>query len=356
MPGLPSDHCCLIMFNDQIEPKWVDVFEAVIALCKVDHKQSVVILSESQSRHLNIALTELALAKIGVNYFHIKVPSPLNAGPAILRSSGSSVALDNQAAAVKALCEVDFIVDLTVEGLMHSKQTTTILKSGARILTISNEHPEALERMWPDPMLKERVREAAALCKKASSMQVSSAAGTDLSVNLKDTPVVGVWGWTDRPGTLAHWPGGIVVCFPGAGTINGRLVLQPGDINLTFKRYLESEVVLTIENDYAVKIEGKGTDYLLMKNYLESFGDRECYAVSHVGWGLNPAARYEALTMYDQRDTNGTELRALAGNFLFSTGANEFAGRFTDGHFDLPMLGCTIELDGKVVVNDGTLV
>ena len=27
--------------------------------------------------------------------------------------------------------------------------------------------------------------------------------------------------------------------------------------------------------------------------------------------------------MYDQRDTNGTELRAVAGNFLFSTGAND---------------------------------
>ncbi len=59
---------------------------------------------------------------------------------------------------------------------------------------------------------------------------------------------------------------------------------------------------------------------------------------------MNPAARYEALTMYDQRDTNGTELRAVAGNFLFSTGANEFAGRYTSGHFDLPMMGTTIEL------------
>jgi hypothetical protein len=29
--------------------------------------------------------------------------------------------------------------------------------------------------------------------------------------------------------------------------------------------------------------------------------------------------------MYDQRDTNGTEIRAVSGNFLFSTGANEFA-------------------------------
>ena len=61
--------------------------------------------------------------------------------------------------------------------------------------------------------------------------------------------------------------------------------------------------------------------------------------------GMNLKARYEALSMYDQRDTNGTELRALAGNFLFSTGANEFAGRTTAGHFDIPILNTTITLD-----------
>lgn len=60
--------------------------------------------------------------------------------------------------------------------------------------------------------------------------------------------------------------------------------------------------------------------------------------------------------MYGQRDFNGTGLRAFAGNFLFSTGANEFAGRFTKGHFDLPLRGCTITLDETPVVIEGRLV
>ena len=41
--------------------------------------------------------------------------------------------------------------------------------------------------------------------------------------------------------------------------------------------------------------------------------------------------------------------------FLWSTGANQDAGRFTQGHFDLPMRNCTIALDGRVVVKDGVL-
>ncbi len=43
------------------------------------------------------------------------------------------------------------------------------------------------------------------------------------------------------------------------------------------------------------------------------------------------------------------------GNFLFSTGANEFAGRYTAGHFDLPVMRTTITLDNTVVVKDGVL-
>ncbi|MGL4574040.1 MAG: peptidase M29, partial [Burkholderiaceae bacterium] len=48
--------------------------------------------------------------------------------------------------------------------------------------------------------------------------------------------------------------------------------------------------------------------------------------------------------------------RAIAGNFLYSTGANEVAGRFTEGHFDLPMRRCTIMLDDTVVVKEGASV
>ncbi len=61
------------------------------------------------------------------------------------------------------------------------------------------------------------------------------------------------------------------------------------------------------------------------------------------------------MALLDKRDFNGTELRAFAGNFLYSTGANETAGRHTLGHFDLPLRGCTVALDAQVVVRDGQL-
>src|SRR5204862_7866606 len=192
-------------------------------------------------------------------------------------------------------------------------ETPAILKGGARILVISNEHPEALERMAPDSALEPRVRAAAKLLRGSKRMTVLSPGGSNLDVDMAGAPTVGIWGWTEKPGTLAHWPGGLVVSFPKAGAVNGTLVLDRGDVNLTFKRYLQSTIRLTLEDDYVTRIEGDGADAEMMRGYFAAWGDREAYAVSHVGFGMNPKARYEALAMYDQRDTNGTEIRAVAG-------------------------------------------
>jgi 2,5-dihydroxypyridine 5,6-dioxygenase len=113
---------------------------------------------------------------------------------------------------------------------------------------------------------------------------------------------------------------------------------------------------LRIASDYITAIEGDGLDAELMRSYIAAWGERDAYAVSHIGWGMNPAARWEALAFYDKEDTNGTELRAFAGNFLYSTGANEIAGRHALGHFDLPMRNCTVALDGETIVEAGRLL
>jgi 2,5-dihydroxypyridine 5,6-dioxygenase len=343
------------MLADRIEGKWIDAFCEVFERCAVKRGETAAILSETQSRQLNVQIAELALLRLGARPFHIVVTTPRNTHPVPVRSTGASEAIGKLAPVVAALGQAGFVVDCTIEGLMHAPETPAILKAGARILVISNEHPEALERLAPDSAVETRVRAATKLMRAAKRMAVTSAAGTKLDIDLVGATTVGVWGWTDRPGTLAHWPGGLVVSFPKGGTVNGTLVLDRGDINLTFKRYLEAPVRLTLQADYVTRIEGDGIDAEMMRSYLAAWGDKEAYAVSHVGFGMNPKARYEALAMYDRRDTNGTELRAVAGNFLFSTGANEFAGRYTAGHFDIPVMRTTITLDGTDVVRAGML-
>jgi 2,5-dihydroxypyridine 5,6-dioxygenase len=343
------------MITDRIEGKWIDLFADVFARCKVGPGDACAILSETQSRPLNVQLAELGLLKLKARPFHVVVPTPAQTAPVPIRSTGASVALQGLGPAIAALSASTFVADCTVEGLMHAAELPAILKGGARVLYISNEHPEALERLAPSPADEQKVRAGMRLLRGAKAMQVTSAAGTDLSIRVEGAQVGGVWGYTEKPGTLSHWPGGLCLAFPKAGSVNGTLVMAPGDLNLTFKRYLESTIHLKIENDYVTAIDGTGLDAELMREYFAAWGDKEAYAVSHIGWGMNRAARWEAMSMYDKRDCNGTEQRAFAGNFLYSTGANEAAGRHTLGHYDLPLRRCTVTLDGNAIVTEGVL-
>jgi len=343
------------VLQERIEERWVDAFARVFSLCEVRAGDPVALLSESQSRAVNVELAELALLRLRARPFRLVVPTPPQSAPVPVRSTGASNALQNLEPVVGALANSTLVVDCTVEGLLHAPELPAILKGGSRVLMVSNEHPEVLERLLPNPALEPKVRQAMRQLKQASTMRVTSPAGTDLTVTVAGALVGGGWGYTAKPGTVSHWPGGLCLCFPRSGAVNGRLVLAPGDLNLTFKRYLETPIDLHIKADYITRIEGDGLDAELMRAYFEAWQDRDAYAVSHVGWGMNPAARWESLVLYDKADVNGTEQRAFAGNFLYSTGANETAGRHTLGHFDLPMRGCTVTLDGAAVVENGRL-
>jgi 2,5-dihydroxypyridine 5,6-dioxygenase len=352
------------MLVERIEHKWLSAFGRTFDLCQVRAGEVAVVLCETQSRRVNVDLARLALEQLGAKVFEINLTSPAASGPAPVRSTGASNAIDQLAAVVASLARADFIVDCTVEGLLHAPELPDILRGvdgkRPRLLMISNEHPEILERTVPDRALESAVRAAMSKLKSSRQMTVSSEAGTDLRVSLDGASVGGVWGYCSKPGMVSHWPGGLALAFPAAASVEGRLVLAPGDVNLTFKCYLRDRICLTLENDSVVAIEGQGVDVDMMRQYWQSWADAEghraCYAVSHVGFGLNPAARWDALTFYDKRDCNGTELRAFAGNFLYSTGANEVAGRHTLGHFDLPMRGCSVMLDGQLVVQRGALI
>jgi len=342
--------------DPRLDPKWVDSFAEAFRLCGVQPGEACAILSETQSRPALVQLSELALARLGARWYHLVLPTPSQTAPVPVRSTGASDAIGRLEPVVAALAGSGFVADCTVEGLQHAVELPQILKGGARVLAISNEHPEILERCLPRAEDEAPVREAMRRLKGAAAMHVRSAAGTDLRIGLAGARIGGVWGFSSRPGSLTHWPGGLVLAFPAAGSVNGTLVLDRGDVNLTFKRYLADPVALRIEDDHVREIRGDSVDAELMRGYFAAWGDEAAYAVSHVGWGLNRRARWDAMTFYDKADFNGTELRAFAGNFLYSTGANEVAGRHTLGHFDLPLRGCTVTIDGETVVERGVLV
>jgi len=343
------------MHDQATEWRWVQRYAEQFRACNLQPGEVVVLLSEAASKKEIVETARMALEMSGAAVADVRMPTPPNPGPVPIRSTGASQALAGHRGAVAACAAADFVVDCTVEGLLHAVERAEILAGGSRVLMISAEHPENVER-WPhDPSLKDRVDRGTAMLEAAAVMTVTSVAGTDLRVDLNGAIRAGSYGWCTEPGSIAHWPGGLVLCFPAAETVNGTVVLAPGDVNLTFKDYIREPITLTFVDDYVTEIAGDGHDANLMRSYLSSFDESDAYAVSHVGWGMNQGARWDSLPMWDKSEHNGTELRAFAGNFLISTGANEHAGRFCRGHFDLPMRNCTVALDGDVIVEAGGL-
>ena len=336
------------------EWRWIETFARHFAVNGVTPGMECVVLSESASRADLVETSILALESLGATPFEVVMRTPANPGPVAFRSTGTSLALNGLQGAIGALSSVPFVVDCTVEGMLHAKELGPILSSGTSILMVSLEHPEVYERMVHDPVMAERVTAAHELMTRSKTMRATSEAGTDITIELAGAFTAGSTGVISGPGSIAHWPGGLVLAFPAPHTVHGTVVLAPGDINLTFKHYITEHITMRIEDDYVVELKGSGYQAELMRSYLSAF-DADAYATSHVGWGMNTAARWDFLELYDRSEINGTEARAFAGNFLFSTGANENAKRFTAGHFDLPMRNHSVWLDDHQVVDRGTL-
>src|SRR5258707_12175514 len=137
------------MLADRIEAKWIDAFCEIFERCAVKSGDTAAILSETQSRALNVHLAELALLRMGAKPFHVIVPTPRNRQIVPIRSTGASEAIQRLAPVFPALERAGLVAHCPTDGPMPARAKPEILKTGAPILVISNEHPEALERMVP---------------------------------------------------------------------------------------------------------------------------------------------------------------------------------------------------------------
>ena len=339
-------------------PALTSLFMKEFEWCKVSAGESVVILTESESRWQYVQAAQSAAAAMGGRAFQVLLPSSSPAQseiPSIDRGNASSIVLDDYPEVTGLLKSVDFIVDLSLDGLIHSQQRGEILKSGTRTLLIK-EPPDALERLLPTDERCWRIDRAVERLSRAEQMTVTSEAGTDLRVNLRGGIVKGAYGFCDKPGTSATWATCAVVAYPATDEVDGNVVLACGDIVFPFYRYVESPVTLRFKGGFVDEIIGDGLDAELLRDYYGRWGDRNAYGISHVGWGMHEKALWDALTFYGRNEAAGVDGRSFEGNFLISTGPNYAAGRHSRCHFDLPMRHCNISVDNEPVVVAGKLV
>lgn len=329
----------------------VENFVDQFRLCKVSTDEVVAVIAELGQKEEYVQAAVGAARQLGASVLVLHASSLSSPMLPPYIADGREVP-----ALLAAAGEADFVVDCTVGGLIHSDVRTRITGNGKRMLFVA-EPNDVLERLMGGEKLKTVVSAAGAKLKAGHTLHVTSGAGTDLTADISgdDLPITLQWGYVDVPGRWDHWPSGFAACFPKDRTAQGSIVLQPGDALIPWQRYVRDEVVLTVQDGFIVDIKG-GADAHLLIDYFESWNDPEVWALSHMGWGLLPAARWSAFDVYDPRSLYGQELRSTAGNFMWSTGSNRIANRETPAHLDVPMRSCTVEIDGVAVVVDGKLV
>ena len=231
-------------------------------------------------------------------------PVPAERVPAAPKADSEKTVVDVAAGSpdhttlVAAVKAADLLVIFHVP--LFTRWLKEVMDAGTRVLMII-DGPDDLEQLMSPPGLKEAVKYAEARYARTREVRVVSDAGTDLHYSRGEYPVMAQWGFADEPGHFDHWGGGHLHTFPNEGSANGTVVIQPGDIViLPYCRYVQDAVRLEIRDGFVTRIEG-GLDAKLMRDWLEdgkaSDDDRDPYAVSHLGWGLNPQARWYSLAL-----------------------------------------------------------
>lgn len=334
----------------------IQAWTQVLRLSRLQPGQSVTILTSSHTHPQTLSCATTAALQMGATVNRLDLP-PVNAEKALSRDHFAylgTTPLTGNGPAMAALKASDMVLDLMT--LLFSPEQHEILASGTKIL-LAIEPPEILVRMVPTEDDRERVLAAAARLRQAKEMTVVSDAGTDLRCALGEFPVITEYGLCDEPGRWDHWPSGFVLTWPNEGGTNGRIVIDRGDILLPQRGYVSEPITMTVENGYVTRIEG-GVDAEQLRDYMATFRDPEAYAMSHIGWGLQPRAHWATLGLYDRESTSAMDARAFEGNFLYSLGPNNEAGgsRATACHIDIPLRRCTVRLDGEDVVRKGQVL
>ncbi|WP_445657734.1 2,5-dihydroxypyridine 5,6-dioxygenase [Achromobacter sp. NCFB-sbj8-Ac1-l] len=333
----------------------IHAWKQVLSLSRLEPGQIVTVLTGADTHPQTLRCAIAAASDMQARVNRLDLP-PVNAEKSLSRDSLAylgTTPLTGNPAAIAALKASDLVLDLMT--LLFSPEQHEILQTGTRIL-LAIEPPEVLCRLVPTEADRARVQAAAKQIEAASQMRITSRAGTDLVCRLGSFPAISEYGFVDQSGRWDHWPSGFVLTWPDEGASQGRVVLDRGDILLPMKDYVTDPITLTIENGYVVRIEG-GLQADLLKEYMASYEDPEAYAVSHIGWGLQPRAHWSMLAHYNKETHIGMDARAFEGNFLWSMGPNNEAGghRTTACHIDIPMRHCSVALDGRPVVIDGVV-
>jgi len=248
----------------------------------------------------------------------------------------------------EAMKNADVIFTPTTYSLGHASATTEALNSGARVLLMTQYSEELLSS---DALIKANFKELSIKAKKFAELfsgeriRIRTSLGTDLVAIIKDRQPNILKGICENPGEMEAPPDVEVNIAPLEGTANGKIVIDGaiGTLGLVDKP-IEMEVKEGFVIPESIKGEEKA-DWL--KETLASAHDPYAYNIGEIAFGLNPFAKVGKYLI---------ENEAALGTGHIGIGTSVKGGKIhTVVHVDLIYYKPTLEIDGKILIENGEL-
>ncbi len=248
---------------------------------------------------------------------------------------------------VQAMQSADVIFMACSRSIFHSPSRVQAAKNGARGISITEFTEDdmfrgAIEADFLET--KDLIQKVVEKLRKANEARISTAAGTDLYLDLKGRGegVVGL-------NNLCHNPGqfGVLILeastSPNVGTAQGTIVCN-ASITLLKPGLINEPVVARVKDGMVTEITG-GAEARKLNDLLAAMSDPMVYNVAELGIGLNPKAKMTGVQTQDE---------GVFGTAHIGVGSNiTWGGKIKAAtHFDFIMYSPKIELDGKVLLEN----
>lgn len=312
----------------------LDALSHQLELCKIDAATRVLVLVDASLDESRTALVRAAVTRTGAEALFVQA---LGASP-----DGEH---DLLAATV---AQADLVISLSPsDDLLGSAHDD----GPQHLRIIGDARPQDFP---PHANLRRRVNALASQLTTGQRLHISDAHGTDFDIDLGSSAIRFDHGLVDDDLDHAEYPAGWVAITPAAQTVTGDLVIMPGDVNLSARRFISSPVRLQIQEDHVVSIDGESPDADVLRALFEFAGDPAAYGIAEVTTGMNPGSH--PLALFDDQMLHPHLSRLHAGTVTVSFGNNLVADRPCDRTISLALPARSVAIDDLPVARDGNLL